>query len=295
MSYDAILIVGHGSRDSAGAAEIAAIAPLVRALAGPHIAVEVGYLELSDPPATEVLHTLARNRARHIVIVPFMVSAAGHTRSDVPAVVITARQAYPDITFTYTEPLGDDFVLLDLARTALSSAGGMGKPLAVFFRGASEPWANAEAYKIARLLAELNNSPSFFVGFSGITWPSIKGALDQVAAAGIAELATFSWFIAPGILIDRIDLAVASFGQETGLRIFRAGYLGIGPRIAKLVIDRVEAAVAGQVRTPCDLCSYRRPFPGLEERVGAARGIGHSHLASEHQAGHDHRHHRHNP
>ncbi|MDA8262762.1 MAG: hypothetical protein M0Z47_08025 [Actinomycetota bacterium] len=293
MSYDAILIVGHGSRDAAGAAEIAAIAPMVRALVGPNIAVEVGFLELSDPPAIEVLHTMARNGARHVVIVPFMLSSAGHARSDVPAVVITGRSVYPDITFTYTEPLGDDFVLLSLARAALESAGGAGKPLAVFFRGASEPWANAEAYKITRILAELNNSPSCYVGFSGITWPSIKGALDQVAAAHVTEVATFSWFIAPGVLIDRIDGAIDSFALETSITIHHAGYFGIGPQIAELVIDRVESAITGGVRTPCDLCSYRRPFPGLEGRVGAPRGVGHSHLASEHLAVHDHQHHRH--
>ncbi|MDA8207442.1 MAG: sirohydrochlorin chelatase [Actinomycetota bacterium] len=286
MNYDAILIVGHGSVDAKGAAEIAGIAPLVRSLVGDDVQVEVGFLELSEPPAMEVVQAMVSAGARRIVVVPLMLGPAGHARSDVPAIVLGAREAYPGTSFVYAEPLGNDFALLELARDALGAAGAFGKPLAVFFRGASEPAANAQACEIARMLAELNGSRELFVGFSGITWPSVPVALGQAAAAGVSELATFSWFLATGILVERIERALASFAGEAGVALYRAGHLGVGSQVARLVLQRAEAAASGQVLTPCDICSYRRPFPGLEERVGSPRGVGHSHLAAEHRHAH---------
>ena len=287
MNFDAILIIGHGSRDARGAAEIASIAPMARRLVGNDVAVEVGFLELSDPPAMDRVDSLARAGARRVAVVPLMLNSAGHSRSDVPAIVLAARAAYPGITFAYAEPLGDDFALLELGREAVRAAGGTGKPLATFFRGTSEPSANAHAYEITRLLADLNGSRSCFVGFSGITWPSVQEALDHARAAGVQELATFSWFLATGVLVERIDSEVAAFAEQAGLSVFNAGYLGINPGIAELVVERAVAAMDGRVRTPCDLCSYRRPFPGTEAHLGSPIGVGHSHLAAEHRHRHE--------
>ena len=53
-STDGLLLVGHGSRCPQSSAEVAALAALVAA-ALPEVAVDVGYLELTDPPAGMVL------------------------------------------------------------------------------------------------------------------------------------------------------------------------------------------------------------------------------------------------
>ncbi|MGC8480739.1 MAG: sirohydrochlorin chelatase [Acidimicrobiales bacterium] len=285
-SYDALLIVAHGSTSADGVKEILGIVPELRALVDEHVRVEVGFLELAEPPAITVAMELAESGARHIVVVPLMLNAAGHARSDVPAVVLTARNRYPDVTFTYAEPLGKEFALLERGRDALQTAGGTGKPLLVFFRGASEPSANAQSYEITRLLAELNESRSCFTGFSGITWPSIDEALAQLHAVGHREFAVLSWFLATGVLVDRINDAVTTFAHTHHLVVRNAGHLGINRAIAELVIERADAAVKGAVQTPCDLCAYRRPYPGLIERIGAPRGQGHSHFADEHLHSH---------
>ena len=49
-SEDGLLLVGHGSRSDEGASEMRVLGKLV-AEALPDVAVDVGFLEMTDPPA----------------------------------------------------------------------------------------------------------------------------------------------------------------------------------------------------------------------------------------------------
>ena len=290
---DAVVLVAHGSRSEAGTAEMTKLAT---AVAGslPSTAVRIGYLELSNPPASEVVEEVISQGARQVVVVPLMLHAAGHSKSDVPAVVLGARQRHPDTRIVYGRPFGADHELLALGRSRLEHAGALGLPLAVLARGSSDPDANAEAYRASRLLADMTGAPLVAPGFSGITWPTVPDALRQLAQLGASRIAAFAWFIATGVLIDRMREDYVRFTESTGIEVVDGGYLGTGPTIARLVLDRIEEAEAGRTIPNCDACAYRRPFPGLEGRVGQALGTGHSHLAAEHRHHHpavEHAHH----
>lgn len=282
---DGLLLVAHGSRSAAGQAEMWTLADLV-ATAAPHLLVEMGYLEMSDPPAGEALDRLVARGARRIAAVPLMLLAAGHSKSDVPAVILEGRLRHPDVAFHYGRPLGTDQTLISLARRRIVDAGGGGLPLALFARGTSDPDANAEACKIGRLLAEATGSQAVITGFSGVTWPSPGEAFDQLRRLGALRIATFSWFLATGVLVARLDADRCSFAEASGVETVNAGHFGPSPEIAGLVLARAHEALGGQVRMNCDTCSYRAPFPGLESRVGQALGEGHSHLAAEHRHAH---------
>jgi len=252
--------------------------------------VRLGYLELCDPPAGDVLDAMIRSGAGTVVTVPLMLHAAGHAKSDVPAVVLDARARHPGADLRYGRPLGSDHGLVMLARRRLEEADALGLPLAVISRGTSDPDANAEAYRVARLVADSTGARLVVPGFSGMTWPDTTAALDQLRLLGAERVAVFSWFLATGVLLDRIRLACSDFAARTGVEVVDAGYLGADPAVADVVADRVGEVAAGVLRPAgsCDTCLYRRPFPGLEDRVGAARGSGHSHLAAEHLHGHRH-------
>ncbi len=291
-----LLLVAHGSRRGEGCEEMSALGSAVAALA-PERTVGVGYLELSDPPALEVLDSLAETGSERVVVVPLMLYAAGHSKSDVPAVVLHGRARHPRMDLRYARPLGVDHALLELARRRLEAAGALGLPLAVLSRGTSDPEANADAYKVSRLLAELAGTRRFATGFSGLTWPSVPDALEELRRSGAARIATFAWFLATGVLVQRMQQQCAELGRSTGVEVVDAGHLGADDAVARLVLDRASEAEAGAPRANCDVCVHRRPWPGLEDRVGAELGLGHSHLAAEHLAaehdhagGHDHPH-----
>jgi sirohydrochlorin ferrochelatase len=281
-----ILLVGHGSRSADGRAELLALADLVAAAAD-GTAVEAGFLELSEPPAGDALDRLVDRGAHKIAIVPLMLNAAGHAKSDVPAVVLEGRARHPGVHLTYARPLGVDHITLALAQRRLTEAGGLGLPLVVVARGTTEPEANADATRVARLLAESNRSPLVVTGFSGLTWPLVPEALRQCRQLGATRIVLLAWYLCTGVLIDRIKEDATQWSSETGIPVIDAGHLGPDPSLVSLVLDRAAEAFAGEARMTCDVCSYRAPFPGLEDRVGQAAGIGHSHLALEHR-GHTH-------
>jgi sirohydrochlorin ferrochelatase len=283
-----LLLVGHGSRSEAGRKELLETGALVAdVLAG--VAVQVGFLELTDPPAGIALDRLVASGVDRIAVVPLMLNAAGHAKSDVPAVVLEGRARYPGVEIGYGRPLGTDHALIEVAARRVADGGGTGLPLLVVARGTSEPEANADAYRVARLVAEFTHPPIVQPAFSGLTWPSVPDALELCRVLGAERVAAVAWYLSTGRLIERMQDQFADFTRRHGIEVLDGGYLGPDPAVVDVVIARYREVVAGPVSTNCDVCSYRSPFPGLEGRLGQARGVGHSHLAAEHR-GHAHPH-----
>ncbi len=286
---EAVLLVCHGSRSPAGRDEMLALARAVGS-ARPGTPVRAGFLEMSQPPAASVLDELLEAGLREVTVVPLMLFGAGHAKSDVPAVVLQARARHLGARITYSRPLGVDHALLSLARRRLQAVGALGLPLAVLARGTSDPDANAEAWRASRLLAEMAGTELVATGFSGLTWPSVAGALEQLQRLGAKRIAVFSWFLATGVLLDRMRADWQSFSAASGAGVVDAGYFGVEPEVVSLIWARADEAGAGWAGSSCDVCAYRRPFPGLADRVGMAIGVGHSHLAAEHRGGHGQHH-----
>ena len=282
-----ILLVGHGSRSAEGRAEVLELGTLVQRAAGT-TPVDTGFLELSDPPADVALDRLIGRDVRRVVVVPLMLNSAGHAKSDVPAVVLSGRARYPEIPIAYARPLGIDTVTVALAQRRICDAGGRKTPLLVVARGTSEPEANADAARVSRLLAECTDAPFVVTGFSGLTWPSVPDALDQCVRLGADRLVVFAWYLSTGVLVQRMQGQARAWSQATGIEMIDAGHLGPDPELAPLVLARAAEALAGEATMTCDVCSYRAPFPGLEERAGTPVGVGHSHLAVEHRHHHTH-------
>ena len=279
---DAILLVAHGSRRESGQGEMFELRDLVAARLATHT-VDLGYLELSQPPAGDTLDDLVDRGASRVVIAPLMLHAAGHSKSDVPAIVVEGRMRHPTVDISYARPFGVDHALVDLARRRIEHAGGRGAPLALASRGTSDPEANGDAWKVARMVADMTDARTFGVGFSGVTWPTIPDVLEQLRRLGASTITAFAWFLATGVLVERMQAELAAFSEATGVEVIDAGYLGPCGEVADLVVARVREAARGRVAMSCDACSYRVAYPGQQDRVGQPVGVGHSHLASEHR------------
>lgn len=282
-SLDGVLLVGHGTASAAGRDELLSLGGAVAAAAG-DVAVESGFLELCDPPAGAALDRLVARGAVRVAVVPLMLNAAGHAKSDVPAVVLEGRGRHPGVTFSYGRALGIDHTTVTLARQRIVDAGGQGLPLLVVARGTSEPEANADGARVSRLLAETCGAPFVITGYSGLTWPLVPDALEQCRRLGAAQVVLFAWYLSTGVLVDRMRREAGQWAETTGIPVTWAGHLGPDPALVPLVMARAAEAFAGQVHMSCDVCSYRAPFPGLEARVGQAVGVGHSHLALDHRS-----------
>lgn len=283
---DGLLLVAHGSACAAGTDEAKSLGAAVAA-ARPDLAVELGFLELADPPAGKALDKLVERGCRRIVVQPLILLAAGHGKSDVPAVALEARERHPNVEIAFGSPFGVVPELLAIAEANIEAAGAGGLPLVVVARGTSDPDANADATKAARLLAEWTRADFVDVGFTGVTWPTVPEVLERVRRLGHERVGLFFWFLANGKLIERARDQVA----QSPLEVVDAGYFGPDPGIVPIIEQRRDEALYGITRVSCDTCSYRKPWPGMEDRVAQPIGVGHSHLAVEHRHGHGHHHH----
>ena len=279
---EGLLLVGHGSRSGESAAEMRELAGLVRA-ALRHVTVDVGFLEMTDPPAGPVLDGLAAAGCERVVVLPLVLLGAGHAKSDVPALVLEGRRRHPGLHVHFGSPLGISRDLVGLMGDALAAAGGSERPLLLIARGTSDPDANGDAAKVARLLGEWIASPFVHTAFTGVTNPGVTEGLDVFARLGHRRMAVAFWFLCTGVLVERARAEIAAFSAATGVEVVDAGYLGPDPRLVPAIVERYDEAVRGIPAVNCDLCAYRAPWPGREGRQGQPIGVGHSHLAAEHR------------
>ena len=279
---EGLLLVGHGSRSAESAREMQALARLVGA-ALPGVMVDVGFLEMTDPPAGTVLDHLAATGCGRVVVLPLVLLGAGHAKSDVPAVVLEGRQRHPDLDVHFGSPLGIGRDLVGVLGGALINAGASGLPLLLVARGTSDPDANGDAHKVARLLGEWVGAPFVHTAFTGVTEPRVPDGLDVFARLGHRRLAVAFWFLCTGVLVDRARADIAAFSAATGVEVVDAGYLGPDRRLVPAIVERYQEAMRGIPAVNCDLCAYRASWPGLEDRQGQPIGVGHSHLAVEHR------------
>ncbi|MEM8903349.1 MAG: sirohydrochlorin chelatase [Actinomycetota bacterium] len=287
---EGLLLVGHGSRCAMSADQMHAIGDHVQA-ALPGVMVEVGFLEMTDPPAGIVLDAMIARGCERIVVLPLMLLGASHAKSDVPAIVVEARLRHPDVELAFGSPLGVVPEMVEIAAENLMAADATGLPLVVVARGTSDPDANGEACRAGRTLAEWVDSGFLQMGFTGMTWPLTPDALDAVHRLGHDRVAVFFWFLCNGKLIERAREQIAEFTERTGVEVVDAGYFGPDPKLATVIERRYREALSGTPTVNCDTCVYRAPFPGMEDKAGQPIGVGHSHLAAEHRhAAHDHDH-----
>jgi sirohydrochlorin cobaltochelatase len=285
----ALLIVGHGSRAADGAAEFHRLADRVRHLA-PDLPVGAGFIELAEPPIGEAVNDLVTAGAREIVAIPLMLLAAGHTKNDIPATLVRERLRHPDVRIHYGRDLGIRPELLGLIdeRVAACIAPDEHSETAVVLvgRGTTDPDANGDLAKIARLYFEGREHPLVEAAFVSLAPPSVSEALERCRLLGVRRVVVVPYFLFTGVLERRIRDQAAAYGRETGLDVRTAGYFGPDDRVAALVLERFREAMDGGAVMNCDMCVHRVALPGFEEKVGAV-ATPHYH---PHEDGHHHHH-----
>jgi sirohydrochlorin cobaltochelatase len=286
----ALLIVGHGSRDPRGAQEFHELVALIRAR-NPGLKVEGGFIELSRPPISECVDRLVGAGSREISAVPLMLLAAGHAKGDIPATLVRERTSHPGLNFHYGRALGIRPELLELMGERISAVVSTDekKETAVLVagRGSSDPDANSDLAKIARLFYEGRPYPLVETAFVSLTPPSVPEALQRCERLGARRVVVFSYFLFTGVLEERIRKQSERFAAQSGVEVRYAGYFGPEARVADLVLERYREACSGDIRMNCDVCVHRVALPGFEEKVGAP-ATPHYHPD---EPGHEHGHH----
>ncbi|MDZ7849651.1 MAG: sirohydrochlorin chelatase [Halodesulfurarchaeum sp.] len=297
-----VILAGHGSRREESNEQVKQVAAALEDQLGERVM--PAYIELTEPLVDEAIETLAPE-SDSVTVVPLSLFAAGHVKNDIPLFVQHARQAYPDVEFAYGSNLGARPELIEIVgdRIAAAAAEMDADPetddVAVVFvaRGSSDPDANAEAYRLARLIQEGRPYTRVEPTFIGITEPRLDRTLEEVARHDPDGTIVVPYMLGDGVLTRRIhDEAEAFDDEHPTIETATTGVLGLDDRLIRALEHRVMEARQGAVSMPCDRCIYKVTLADYADEVGGEKAFVHAlehtlaHVSDDHGHGHDHSH-----
>jgi len=279
LDDEAVLLVGHGSRREKSNEQVRELAVDLEGRLG--VPVVPAFLELAEPSIPEAIAGVAPSVSQ-LTVVQLSLFAASHVKNDVPLAVQQARAEYDGLAIHNGSHLGVHPALVDLlddraaaVETALGVDRAADDVAAVLCaRGSSDPDANGDAHKLARLLAEGRAFSRVETAFVGVTEPRLDDALHGVAKHRPDTVVVLPYMLGDGVLTQRVRDWTADFDAEYPYVDAGAGDpLGTDSRLLDVLGDRWQAARTDSVQMSCDTCKYKVELDGYEEDVGGARAM----------------------
>jgi sirohydrochlorin ferrochelatase len=247
--------VAHGSRDPRAAATIGELLAVVRSRAAGRgvgsLDVRPAFLGHSAPSLPQVLGAVGAEHGA-CVVVPLLLTAAYHSKTDIPALLADARTALPRLDTRYAGTLGPDPLLLAALGRRLAEAGGVssasrasraGTSVVLAAAGSSDPGANASVAALAARWQAEDGWRRVVPAYASAASPSPGEAVRALAGSGPLAVATY--LLAPGYFADQIrDTAIAAGALAV------SGPLGAAPEVADVIIDRYLAEVRAERPVP---------------------------------------------
>ncbi len=287
-----VLICGHGSRSDEAVKEFSSAARQIAQYLPDDWVLEYGYLEFANPVIRDGLDSLRTQGCTKILAVPGMLFAAMHVKNDIPSVLNSYARKH-SMPILFGKELGVDPRLLEASADRINSVLATPQPdldpvplaetcLVVIGRGASDPDANSNVSKVARLLWEGMGFGWCEVGYSGVTFPLVEPGLEHAAKLGYKRVVVFPYFLFGGILIDRIygftDLVAQ---RHPHIQFIKAPYLNDHPKVLELFAQRAQETITGDTAMNCSMCKYRTKVIGFEDEVGMVQESHHHHVEGQ--------------
>jgi len=306
MQKIGVMVCGHGSRDPEAIAEFKAVAAGI-AQRLPQYPADYGFLEFAKPIIRDGLDRLRAGGAERILAVPGMLFAAGHAKDDIPSVLNTYQAQHAGLRIDYGRDLAVDLKLLRVAAERIEAAERAVTHkvpraetlLMVVGRGTSDPDANSNITKVARMLWEGMGFGWCEVAYSGVTFPLVGPGLEHAVKLGYRRIIVFPYFLFTGVLVKRIySITDEIADKHPEIEFLKAQYLNDHPLVLDAFAERVQEILSGENKMNCGLCKYREQVLGFEPEVGRKQESHHHHvegIGTDTEPGHhhDHDHHHH--
>lgn len=236
MSAPVLVAVAHGSRDRRSGAVVTALVESTRAVR-PDVPIEAAFLDHTGPDVDAVVARLADCGHGEFVVVPLLLSSAYHAKVDIPSVVNRVQARNPDVVLQVTSPIGPDPRLLPVLDLRLRqslpfSRVGELDGLVLSSAGSSDPGATEAMRRLAGVWSTHRRLP-VKVAFASSAKPTTSDALGEFRREGRRRVAVGSFFLAPGVLLDR----TSGVALESGA-VAVSEPLGVHQRVARLMLDR---------------------------------------------------------
>jgi sirohydrochlorin ferrochelatase len=266
-----LVAVAHGSKDPRAAATISQLLAQARRRAAERdlagLDIRAAFLDHCAPSLPQVLGALgalgapgalgAVSTADECIVVPLLLTAAYHSKTDIPARLAEARAAVPGLAARYAGTLGPHPLLLAALERRLAEADPGLAPgdrqrtsVVLAAAGSSDPRANATVAALAARWQARGGWRRVVPAYASAAGPAPGEAVRALrASASDGPVVVASYLLAPGYFADKIRDAALEAGADAVSAV-----LGAAPEVADVILDRYTEARRGKEvsRTPVD-------------------------------------------
>ncbi|MBD2004621.1 MULTISPECIES: sirohydrochlorin chelatase [Cyanophyceae] len=283
-----LLMIGHGTKDNDGRQSLLDFAAAYQALDTSRPVLPC-FLELTGPTIQEGVDRCVEEGYTEISVLPILLFAARHNKFDVTNELDRARARHPQLKFYYGRHFGITPGILDLWRSRLAE---LDQPqwnrsdtvLLFVGRGSSDPDANGDVYKLARIVWEGSGYQTVETCFIGITHPRLEEGFRRARLYQPKRIIVLPYFLFTGVLVKKIfEITAQQQEQYPDISMTCLPEMGIHPQLLSVLREREIETQLGQVQMNCEMCKFRLAA------VGNGNGHTHDHH-NHHDHGHDHSH-----
>ncbi len=289
-----LLMIGHGTKDTEGRQALLDFATAYQAL-DPCRPVLPCFLELTGPTIQEGVDECINNGYTELSVLPILLFAARHNKFDVTNELDRARAKHPQLKFHYGRHFGITPGIIQLWQQRLAQ---LDKPehnpqgisradtvLLFIGRGSSDPDANSDVYKLARIIWEGSGYSTVETCFIGITHPRLEEGFRRARLYQPKRIIVLPYFLFTGALVKKIfNITAQQQEAHPDISISCLPEMGLHPQLFSVLRSREIETHLGQVQMNCEMCKFRL----------SAQGDSHHHHHGYHHHHHGH-HHSHPP
>ncbi|NJM66524.1 MAG: sirohydrochlorin chelatase [Acaryochloris sp. RU_4_1] len=294
-----LLMIGHGTRNSEGRQCFLDFATAYQQLDTSR-PVFPCFLELTAPSIQEVVDHCVAQGYTELSALPILLFAARHNKFDVTNELDLARQRHPQLKYHYGRHFGITPGIIELWKQRLAlldspdhNPQGIARDQTVLLfvgRGSSDPDANSDVSKMARILWEGSGYQTVETCFIGITHPRLEEGFRRARLYQPQRIIVLPYFLFTGTLVEKIfDIAAQQQAAFPDIQVTCLPEMGVHPELVQVVRQRELETQLGQVQMNCELCKFRLAALKGEEPYPHSHGHSHPHShGHSHSHGHDH-------
>ncbi|MEA5504574.1 sirohydrochlorin chelatase [Halotia wernerae UHCC 0503] len=261
-----LLMIGHGTRDAEGRQALLNFAAAYEAL-DPSRPVVPCFLELTGPTIQEGVEQCVERSYVELSVLPMLLFAARHNK-DVTNELDRARARYPQLKFHYGRHFGITSRIIELWRSRLAQLDypeynpqqiSRSDTVLLFVGcGSSDPDANGDVYKIARILWEGSGYSTVETCFIGITQPWLEEGFRRASFYQPKRIIVLPYFLFTGTLMKKIIKSTAQQQEQyPDISMICLPEMGLHPQLFSVLREREIETQQGIVQMNCEMCQFR--------------------------------------
>ncbi len=293
-----LLAIGHGTRNTRGRQTFLDFVETYQQLDTSRPVIPC-FLELTEPNIQAGIEACVQQGYQEITALPILLFAARHNKFDVTNELDRSKAPYPQLKLNYGRHFGITPKIIELWRDRLdeldqpaNNPNNISREDTVLLfvgRGSSDPDANGDVFKLARIIWEGSGYKTVETCFIGITHPRLEEGFSRAYLYKPKRVIVLPYFLFTGTLMEKIgDITAQQSEQHPEVEFASLPEMGIAPQLLQTLRAREIEAQLGEVKMNCEMCKFRLAASGTDSSNHQHHSHGHGHAHSHSAHGHNH-------